>query len=54
LVTPWITSSSLSLSAQPAVVVTNGSFSYTLPPLSVVTFAGQAIVSPTNAAPLLS
>jgi glucuronoarabinoxylan endo-1,4-beta-xylanase len=41
-VTPWITSANLSLAGQPALSVTNTSFTCTLPPLSVVTFAGQA------------
>lgn len=41
-VVPWVTSSTLSLSNQTAVGVTNGSFIYQLPPLSVVTFVGQA------------
>jgi len=40
-VTPWITSASLSLAVQAAVMVTNASFTYALPPLSVVTFTGQ-------------
>jgi len=40
-VTPWITSSSLSLAAQTSVNVTNAAFTYTLPALSVVTFVGQ-------------
>ena len=40
-VTPWITSSNLSLAAQAAVAVTNSSFSYTVPAMSVVTFVGQ-------------
>jgi len=40
-VTPWITSSQYSLAALPALSVTNGSFSYVLPPLSVITFVGQ-------------
>ena len=40
-VTPWITSGTLSLSIQTAVPVTNASFSYVLPPQSVVTFVGQ-------------
>jgi glucuronoarabinoxylan endo-1,4-beta-xylanase len=43
-VTPWITSGTLSLSNEPAVSITNASFSYTLPALSVVTFVGQAYV----------
>ena len=40
-VTPWITSSNLSLASQPAVSVSDASFTYILPALSVVTFAGQ-------------
>jgi hypothetical protein len=40
-VTPWITSSNLSLASQSAVSVTNNSFTYQLPASSVVTFAGQ-------------
>jgi len=47
-VTPWITSSNLSLASQPVVSVTNASFTYTLPPLSVVTFAGQNQVTPSG------
>lgn len=46
-VTPWITSSNLSLASQSPVTVSNASFTYALPALSVVTFAGQGIV-PTN------
>ncbi len=42
VVTPWITSASLSLSNQPALGITNSSFSYPIPPLSVVTFVGHA------------
>jgi glucuronoarabinoxylan endo-1,4-beta-xylanase len=49
-VTPWITSDTLSLAAQPNVGVTNSTFVYTLPAMSVVTFAGKAIA----AAPSLS
>ncbi len=44
-VTPWITSSSLSLVNQTAVTVTNQSFSYALPGMSVVTFVGQGNVN---------
>jgi glucuronoarabinoxylan endo-1,4-beta-xylanase len=44
-VTPWITSSTQSLAVQSPVTLTNSSFTYTLPPLSVVTFAGQAAVN---------
>jgi glucuronoarabinoxylan endo-1,4-beta-xylanase len=47
-VTPWITSSTLSLSSQSAVTVTNSSFIYPLPALSVVTFVGQ---NSSNSAP---
>jgi glucuronoarabinoxylan endo-1,4-beta-xylanase len=47
-VTPWITSSNLSLAIQSPVAVTNASFAYTLPPWSVVTFAGQGYVAPTS------
>ncbi len=43
-VTPWITSDTLSLSSQAPVGVTNSAFTYVLPPLSVVTFVGQAAV----------
>jgi glucuronoarabinoxylan endo-1,4-beta-xylanase len=50
LVTPWITSSNLSLSPQSSVAVTNGVLSYTLPAMSIVTFAGTA----TNFAPSLT
>jgi O-glycosyl hydrolase len=39
-VTPWITSSNLSLAAQSPVTVSNSSFSYAIPAMSVVTFAG--------------
>jgi glucuronoarabinoxylan endo-1,4-beta-xylanase len=48
-VTPWITSSSLSLAAQSAVTVSNGNFQYLLPPASVVTFVGQGVA--TNSPP---
>jgi glucuronoarabinoxylan endo-1,4-beta-xylanase len=47
-VTPWITSSNLSLAAQSAVGVTNSIFTYALPAMSVVTFVGQAGLAPTN------
>lgn len=50
VVTPWITSGSLSLAPQSAVVVTNASFAYALPAMSIVTFAGTA----TNYAPMLA
>jgi glucuronoarabinoxylan endo-1,4-beta-xylanase len=41
-VTPWITSGTYSLVNQAPVAVANSSFTYSLPPLSVVTFAGQS------------
>ena len=41
--TPWVTSSNLSIASQAVVNVTNSAFAYTLPPLSMVTFAGQAL-----------
>ena len=46
-VTPWMTTSNLSLAAQPAVNITNSSFSYDLPALSIVTFVGATNVLPT-------
>jgi glucuronoarabinoxylan endo-1,4-beta-xylanase len=42
----WVTSATLSLSNQPAVAVTNSTFTYELPPMSVATFVGQASNSP--------
>jgi glucuronoarabinoxylan endo-1,4-beta-xylanase len=47
-VTPWITSSNLSLASQSAVGVTNSIFTYARPAMSVVTFVGQASLAPTN------
>ena len=47
-VTPWITSSTLSLAQQTAVTVTNSSFAYTVPAMSVVTFAGKATLPNTS------
>ena len=44
-VTPWITSATLSLSNQPAVTVSNSSFIYILPAMSVVTFVGQGVTN---------
>ncbi len=41
LVTPWVTSASLSLAPQVPVPLTNSSFAYDLPAQSVVTFVGQ-------------
>ena len=50
VVTPWITSSNLSLAPLSSVAVTNGVLTYILPAMSIVTFAGTA----TNAAPTLT
>jgi glucuronoarabinoxylan endo-1,4-beta-xylanase len=51
-VTPWITSSNLSLAGTNAVTVNNSSFAYTLPAMSVVTFVGQQ--QQTNTPPTLA
>ena len=42
-VTPWMTTSNLSLAGQAPVPVSGASFTYTLPAMSVVTFVGQAM-----------
>jgi glucuronoarabinoxylan endo-1,4-beta-xylanase len=42
VVTPWVTSGTLSLASQAPVAVSNSTFVYNLPALSVVTFVGQA------------
>jgi hypothetical protein len=47
-VTPWITSTNLSLVAQSDVTVSNSSFTYTLPGMSVVTFVWQINLPPTD------
>jgi glucuronoarabinoxylan endo-1,4-beta-xylanase len=49
-VTPWITSGTLSLAPQSPVVLTNSSFTYTVPAMSVVTFVGQGNTAPRIAA----
>jgi glucuronoarabinoxylan endo-1,4-beta-xylanase len=46
-VVPWITSPDVSLAVQSSVPVSGGSFSYTLPGLSVVTFVAQTNFPPT-------
>ncbi len=51
--TPWMTSPDVSLAVQANVAVTNATFSYTLPGLSVVTFVGQTN-SPPNSPPTLA
>lgn len=53
-VTPWITSGTLSLAPQIPVTVTNGSFAYDMPAMSVVTFAGQGVVGQVNTPPALA
>jgi O-glycosyl hydrolase len=47
-VTPWITSATTSLAGQSAVSAANGSFTYPLPAMSVVSFVGQGFSPPTN------
>jgi glucuronoarabinoxylan endo-1,4-beta-xylanase len=44
-VTPWMTTSNLSLASQAPVSVTGSAFTYTLPALSVVTFVGQGVAN---------
>lgn len=46
--TPWVTSSAQSLASQAAVMVSNSTIHYLLPPMSVVTLVGQV----TNGAPV--
>jgi glucuronoarabinoxylan endo-1,4-beta-xylanase len=46
-VRPWVTSATLSLSSQTVVAVTNNTFAYSLPAMSVVTFVGQDQTAPT-------
>ena len=50
-VTPWITDDTRSLAMQAVIPVTNASFSYALPPQSVVTFVGQTNLNATIAIP---
>ncbi|MGO9842877.1 MAG: glycoside hydrolase family 30 beta sandwich domain-containing protein [Candidatus Acidiferrales bacterium] len=47
-ITPWVTSSTLSLATQPAVAVEGDSFSFSLPAESVTTFVGAASGSSTG------
>ena len=47
-VTPYVTSSSLSLAAQSSVTISSNSFTYSLPASSVTTFVGTMIAPPTN------
>ena len=43
--TPWTSSSTLALAAQPAIAVTGGSFTATLPAGSVTTFVGDVVLA---------
>ena len=43
-ITPWITSATMSLSNQTPVAVSGSSFTYTLPPLSIVTFVRSPLL----------
>jgi glucuronoarabinoxylan endo-1,4-beta-xylanase len=47
---PWITSATYSLATLPSIDVTNGSFNYSLPPNSIITFVGQAVFGPPGVA----
>jgi len=49
-VTPWMTTSNLSLASQTPVTVNGSLFTYMLPALSIVTFVGQSTSSPSLAA----
>jgi len=49
-ITPWITSATLALAPQTPVNVTNSSFTYDVPAMSVVTFVGQGNSPPSIAA----
>lgn len=46
--TPWVTSSNLSLANQTDVTITNSSFTFTLPAMSVVTFVWATNLAPTD------
>lgn len=48
-VTPWMTTSNLNVAVQAPVTVSNASFGYALPALSIVTFVGQGA---SNSAPV--
>ena len=45
-ITPWMTTSNISLAVQAPVAIINSSFHYTLPAMSVVTFVGKIIGAP--------
>ena len=53
-VTPWITSATQSLEAQTPLTVTAGTFSYTIPPTSIVTFAGLSTDATAPAKPIVA
>ena len=53
-VTPWITSASQSLAPLASVTLTNGSFTYDVPAMSVVTFVGQGVVGQISTPPTLA
>ena len=44
-VTPWMTSASANLEAQPAIPVSAGAFTASLPPQSITTFVGDILVA---------
>ncbi len=48
--TPWMTSSNASIVQQTTVLLTNQTFTYTMPAMSIVTFVGVAV---TNSPPIL-
>lgn len=51
-VVPWVTSATVSLESQPAIAVTGGTFTATLPAESVTTFVGNLVVpAPTIVTP---
>jgi hypothetical protein len=52
-VTPWITSATLSLAPQTPVNITNASFTYDVPAMSVVTFVGQGVIGQVNTPPTI-
>jgi len=52
-VTPWITSSTLSLAQQSNVSVSDGSFTYTLPAYSITSFIGNTTTANVLAPPTL-
>lgn len=45
-VTPWVTTETLAVAAQPAIALTDGSFTATLPASSITTFVGEIGLEP--------